>query len=227
MLFFDPTMVILIPGIIISLIAQYKVKSTFRDYNKRKTVNGYTGQQIARLILDEAGLFDVPINITETELGDFYDPRNRTLTLSREVYQNSTIAAAGVAAHEVGHAIQHSKSYAPLIIRNSIVPVVNFSSNLSWIILILGLILSISPLVKFGIILFSVTVIFQIITLPVEFDASHRAITILKSKGILYEDEVKGASKVLTAAALTYVAAAITSILQLVRLLVLNNNRND
>lgn len=227
MLFFDPTMVILIPGIIISLIAQYKVKSTFRDYNKRKTVNGYTGQQIARLILDEAGLFDVPINITETELGDFYDPRNRTLTLSREVYQNSTIAAAGVAAHEVGHAIQHSKSYAPLIIRNSIVPVVNFSSNLSWIILVLGLILSISPLVKFGIILFSVTVIFQIITLPVEFDASHRAITILKSKGILYEDEVKGASKVLTAAALTYVAAAITSILQLVRLLVLNNNRND
>lgn len=227
MLFFDPTMVILIPGIIISLIAQYKVKSTFRAYNKRKTVNGYTGQQIARLILDEAGLFDVPINITETELGDFYDPRNRTLTLSREVYQNSTIAAAGVAAHEVGHAIQHSKSYAPLIIRNSIVPVVNFSSNLSWIILILGLILSISPLVKFGIILFSVTVIFQIITLPVEFDASHRAITILKSKGILYEDEVKGASKVLTAAALTYVAAAITSILQLVRLLVLNNNRND
>lgn len=227
MLFFDPTMVILIPGIIISLIAQYKVKSTFREYNKRKTVNGYTGQQIARLILDEAGLFDVPINITETELGDFYDPRNRTLTLSREVYQNSTIAAAGVAAHEVGHAIQHSKSYAPLIIRNSIVPVVNFSSNLSWVILVLGLILSISPLVKIGIILFSVTVIFQIITLPVEFDASHRAITILKSKGILYEDEVKGASKVLTAAALTYVAAAITSILQLVRLLVLNNNRND
>lgn len=227
MLFFDPTMVILIPGIIISLIAQYKVKSTFREYNKRKTVNGYTGQQIARLILDEAGLFDVPINITETELGDFYDPRNRTLTLSREVYQNSTIAAAGVAAHEVGHAIQHNKSYAPLIIRNSIVPVVNFSSNLSWIILVLGLILSISPLVKFGIILFSVTVLFQIITLPVEFDASHRAITILKSKGILYEDEVKGASKVLTAAALTYVAAAITSILQLVRLLVLNNNRND
>lgn len=227
MLFFDPTMVILIPGIIISLIAQYKVKSTFRDYNKRKTVNGYTGQQIARLMLDEAGLFDVPINITETELGDFYNPGNRTLTLSRDVYQNSTIAAAGVAAHEVGHAIQHSKSYAPLIIRNSIVPVVSFSSNLSWIILVLGLILSISPLIKFGIILFSVTVIFQIITLPVEFDASHRAITILKSKGILYEDEVKGASKVLTAAALTYVAAAITSILQLVRLLVLNNNRND
>lgn len=226
MLFYDATIIILIPAIILSIFAQFKVKSTFKKYSKERTMNGYTGQQIARMMLDEAGLFDVQIYETGKELGDFYDPRSRTLTLSHDVYSKSTIAAAGVAAHEVGHAIQHSKSYMPLIIRNTIVPAVNFSSSASWVILMAGFIFSIKPLITIGIFLFLATVIFQIITLPVEFNASHRALSILKSRNILYDEEAKGAGKVLSAAAMTYVAATIMSILQLVRLIILNN-RDD
>ena len=226
MLFFDSTMLILIPAIIISFIAQIRVKSAYSKYSKERTFNGYTGEQIARMILDEAGCFDVPIKLTNEELADHYDPRDRSLTLSRDVFLGSTIAAAGIAAHEVGHALQHKQSYAPLKIRNAIVPVVNISSNLSWVLFMAGLFLSITPLINVGIILFTAAVVFQIITLPVEFNASSRALKILKSKAILSSTELKGARRVLQAAAMTYVAAALMSILQLVRLIAIKN-RND
>lgn len=224
--FFDSTMLILIPAIIISFIAQSMIKSAYSKYSQVYTRNGYTGSQIARNMLDEAGLFNVPIEIVDMELGDHYDPRSRVLRLSRDVYSKATIASAGVAAHEVGHAIQHQKSYVPLQIRNTIAPAVNISSNLSWVIFIAGLFLSLKPLLTIGIILFTAVVLFQLVTLPVEFNASHRALEVLKSKNILYDEELTGAKKVLGAAALTYVAAALMSILQLIRLIALSK-RND
>jgi len=224
--FFDSTMLILIPAIIISFIAQSMIKSVYSKYSQVYTRNGYTGAQIARNMLDEAGLFNVPIEIVDRELGDHYDPRSRVLRLSRDVYSKATIASAGVAAHEVGHAIQHQKSYVPLQIRNTIAPAVNISSNLSWVIFFAGLLLSITPLLTIGIILFTAVVLFQLVTLPVEFNASHRALEVLQSKNILYEEELKGARKVLGAAALTYVAAALMSILQLIRLIALSKRNN-
>ncbi|MBU5488621.1 zinc metallopeptidase [Clostridium sp. MSJ-8] len=224
--FYDWTILILLPAMILSLIAQLSVSGAFNKYRKVYNRNGYTGEQVARMLLDDAGLYDIPIEVVNKKLGDHYDPSRRILRLSREVYYEKTIAAAGVAAHEVGHAIQHSKGYVPLTIRSAIVPAVNISSSLSWIIFVAGLILSIQPLVNVGIILFVAVVIFQIVTLPVEFNASGRALKILGNKGILYDDELKGTKKVLGAAALTYVAAAITSILQLLRLIAISK-RND
>lgn len=224
--FYDWTILILLPAMILSLIAQLSVSGAFNKYSKVYNRNGYTGEQVARMLLDDAGLYDIPIEVVNKKLGDHYDSSRRILRLSREVYYEKTIAAAGVAAHEVGHAIQHSKGYVPLTIRSAIVPAVNISSSLSWIIFVAGLILSIQPLVNVGIILFVAVVIFQIVTLPVEFNASGRALKILGNKGILYDDELKGTKKVLGAAALTYVAAAITSILQLLRLIAISK-RND
>lgn len=224
--YFDPTMIILIPGIIISIIAQSMVSSAYRKYKNVGTMNGYTGEQVARLMLNEAGLYDVSIEVVNRELGDHYDPRDRVLRLSPDVYSGRTISAAGIAAHEVGHAIQHKEAYAPLTIRNSIVPVANFGSSFSWILFFIGLFLSIKPLVTIGIILFSTVVIFQIVTLPVEFNASHRALNILENRAILYKEEMSGAKKVLTAAAMTYVAGVLMSILQLVRLIAISN-RNE
>jgi Zn-dependent membrane protease YugP len=224
--FYDWTILILLPAMILSLIVQLSVSGAFNKYSKVYNRNGYTGEQVARMLLDDAGLYDIPIEVVNKKLGDHYDPSRRILRLSREVYYEKTIAAAGVAAHEVGHAIQHSKGYVPLTIRSAIVPAVNISSSLSWIIFVAGLILSIQPLVNVGIILFVAVVIFQIVTLPVEFNASGRALKILGNKGILYDDELKGTKKVLGAAALTYVAAAITSILQLLRLIAISK-RND
>ena len=224
---FDPTYLILVPALIISFWAQTKVNSAFNKYSRVRTINGYTGEQIARQILNEAGLYDIPIEMVNTKLGDHYDPSNRVLRLSPEVYNGSTIAAAGVAAHEVGHAIQHKESYMPLTFRNFIFPVVNISSNLSWIIFIAGLILSIKPLVTLGIVMFSAVVLFQIVTLPVEFDASNRALNILEGRGIIYGEEIKGAKKVLNAAAMTYVAATIMAVSQLIRLLAISGRNNN
>lgn len=224
---FDPTYLILVPALIISFWAQTKVNSAFNKYSRVRTMNGYTGEQIARQILNEAGLYDIPIEMVNTRLGDHYDPSNRVLRLSPEVYNGSTIAAAGVAAHEVGHAIQHKESYTPLTFRNFIFPVVNISSNLSWIIFIAGLILSIKPLVTLGIVMFSAVVLFQIVTLPVEFDASNRALNILENRGIIYGEEIKGAKKVLNAAAMTYVAATIMAVSQLIRLLAISGRNNN
>lgn len=225
-LYFDPTMIILIPAIIISFWAQTKVNSAYSKYSKVRTINGYNGEQVARMMLDEAGLWDVKIEMINTKLGDHYDPSSRILRLSPEVYNGGTISSAGIAAHEVGHAIQHQQGYKPLAIRNSIVPIVNVSSNISWILFFIGIIMGFKGLTTLGIILFSAVVVFQLVTLPVEFNASNRALDILKSKGILYGDEVKGAGKVLDAAAMTYIAAALMSISQLIRLIALSN-RDD
>ncbi|OOM13653.1 zinc metallopeptidase [Clostridium saccharobutylicum] len=220
---FDPTMIILIPAIIISFWAQTKVNSNYEKYSKVRIINGYTGQQIARMMLDEAGLWDVRIEVINSKLGDHYDPSSKILRLSPDVYSGSTISSAGIAAHEVGHAIQHKEEYKPLTIRNSIVPVVNLGSSLSWILFFLGIFLRFKELTTFGILLFSLVVIFQLITLPVEFDASTRALNILKSRGILYGDETRGAEKVLNAAAMTYVAATLMAVSQLIRLIAISN----
>ncbi|MBE6064268.1 zinc metallopeptidase [Clostridium cochlearium] len=226
MFFYDSTMIILIPALIISFIAQIKVNSTFEKYSKIRSQGGYTGEQVARRLLDSHGLFDIPVQLVRGKLTDHYDPVNRVMRLSSDVYYGTSVASIGVAAHETGHAIQHQENYAPLKMRNAIVPLANLGSNLSWILFILGFILKITGLVKTGIILFSAVVLFQLITLPVEFDASSRAISMLEGTGTLYGEEVIGAKRVLSAAAMTYVAATLTAISQLLRLIVLSR-RND
>ncbi|KEI01466.1 zinc metallopeptidase [Clostridium botulinum] len=222
--FYDKTMVILIPALIISAWAQLKVSSTFNKFSNVRSMNGYTGAQVARMLLDAEGLYDIPVQEISGKLTDHYDPRNRVMRLSTDVYHGTSVASIGVAAHETGHAIQHKKHYAPLEIRNSIVPVVNFSSSASWIIFMIGIFIKSSGLIQIGIILFSAVVIFQLITLPVEFNASNRALKILENRNILYGDEIRGARSVLSAAAMTYVAAALTAILELVRLIAISKD---
>lgn len=226
--YIDPTYLILIPAILISAWAQFKVSSTFNKYSTVRSINGYTGAQVARILLNDAGLQEVEIQQVPGRLSDHYDPRAKVLRLSSDVYGNTSVASIGVAAHEVGHAIQDKESYSALVFRNAIVPVVNFSSSLSWILFFIGILFSYSTLVTIGIILFSVVVLFQLVTLPVEFNASSRALKILEARGILYDKEVDGARKVLSAAALTYVAATLMAVLQLVRLIAISNrNSND
>lgn len=225
MFFFDSTMIILLPAIIISAFAQFKIKASFSKYSKVNSANGYTGAQVARMLLDDGGLFDIPVEIAPGKLTDHYDPSKRIMRLSQEVYSGTSVAAIGVAAHETGHALQDKEHYVPLRLRNTIVPAVNFSSNASWLLFIIGIILSIQPLIYIGIILFSAVVVFQLITLPVEFNASSRALKILESKSILYGEEIKGAKAVLTAAAMTYLAATLMAISQLIRLLALSRDR--
>ncbi|MBC2578975.1 zinc metallopeptidase [Clostridium sp. DJ247] len=226
MFYFDSTFIILIPALIVSAWAQFKISSTFDKYSRYSSRNGYTGAQVARMLLDSNGLYDVPVELIPGKLTDHYDPRNKTMRLSEEVFYGTSVASIGVAAHETGHAIQHKQHYAPLVIRNAIVPAVNFGSSLSWIIFFVGILFSIKGLVSLGILLFSGVVIFQLVTLPVEFNASSRALKIIESKGVLYSDELKGARSVLSAAAMTYVAAALTAISQLVRLILLSR-RDD
>ncbi|MDK0558054.1 zinc metallopeptidase [Clostridium perfringens] len=226
--YIDPTYLILIPAILISAWAQFKVSSTFNQYSTVRSINGYTGAQVARILLNDAGLQEVEIQQVPGRLSDHYDPRAKVLRLSSDVYGSTSVASIGVAAHEVGHAIQDKESYSALVFRNAIVPVVNFSSSLSWILFFIGILLSYSTLVTIGIILFSVVVLFQLVTLPVEFNASSRALKLLEARGILYDKEVEGARKVLSAAALTYVAATLMAVLQLVRLIAISNrNSND
>ena len=226
--YIDPTYLILIPAILISAWAQFKVSSTFNKYSTVRSINGYTGAQVARILLNDAGLQVVEIQQVPGRLSDHYDPRAKVLRLSSDVYGSTSVASIGVAAHEVGHAIQDKESYSALVFRNAIVPVVNFSSSLSWILFFIGILLSYSTLVTIGIILFSVVVLFQLVTLPVEFNASSRALKLLEARGILYDKEVDGARKVLSAAALTYVAATLMAVLQLVRLIAISNrNSND
>lgn len=226
MFFYGSDLIILLPAIIIAAWAQHKVSATFDKYSKVRSINGYSGAQVARMLLDADGLFDVPVEIIRGRLTDHYDPARHVMRLSEDVFYGTSVASLGVAAHETGHAVQHKERYSPLIIRNSIVPVVNFSSNASWIIILLGFFMRIRGLVQIGILLFTAVVLFQIITLPVEFNASKRALHLLSTRGILYEDEVIGAKRVLSAAAMTYVAAALTSIAQLIRLILISRN-ND
>lgn len=225
--YFDRTMILLLPAIIIAFWAQSKVSSTYKKYRTVRTMNGYTGENVARMILDAAGLYDVPVVETRGELTDHYDPTSRVIRLSSDIYHGSSIAAAGIAAHEVGHAIQHKEAYKPLVLRTSIATAVNFSSQASIIIFMIGLLFSIPMLTNIGIIFFTVAVIYQLITLPVEFNASKRALTILENRNILYGNEINGAKSVLSAAAMTYVAAALMSISQLIRLIAISNRNND
>lgn len=227
-MFYDPTMVILIPAILFTMYAQFKVSSTTNRFFRIKSRSGYNGQQVAERILAANGIRDVRIVPIRGTLTDHYDPRRKVLRLSEEVYYGTSITSVAVAAHECGHALQHAYGYAPLTIRGAIVPVVNFASSLSWILIFLGLFLTgNNTMLQLGILMFSATVIFQLVTLPVEFNASSRALVQLQDLGIVDSGEAKDSRKVLSAAAMTYVAAALTAILQLARLLLIANNRDD
>lgn len=224
--YFDPTYILVLIGVLLSLVASYKVKSTFNRYSNVASRSGMSGAQAAETILHANGIYDVTIQRVSGSLTDHYDPRNKTLNLSESVYGSMSVAAIGVAAHECGHAIQHQKEYAPLQIRSSLVPVANFGSGASWFFIIAGLFLSWQPLVTTGIVLFSLAVLFQLVTLPVEFNASSRAVAALGNLGILGQEELGHTKKVLSAAALTYVASAAAAILQLLRLIILFGGRD-
>lgn len=227
-MYFDWTYILVLIGVVISLIASARVKSTFARYRNDRARCGLTGAQVAERLMRANGIYDVSITHVSGELTDHYNPSNKTLALSDSVYNSTSVAAISVAAHEVGHCIQHDKGYAPLQIRSTLVPVANFGSSISWILIIAGLFLGGSEfLVNLGIIMFSLAVLFQIVTLPVEFNASSRALAALRSNGILYDDELTKGKQVLSAAALTYVAAAAAAILQLLRLILLFGRRDD
>ena len=228
----DPTIIILIPAIIFTFYAQSKVNSAYNKYATVRNRRGITGAEAARRILDSNGLHDIPIEVTNRKLSDHYDPRKRVMRLSPQVYSDPTIASVSIAAHEAGHAIQHAKSYAPLSIRNLLAPAVSVVSNLAWPILIVGLvIISTGNLLQgnlifnIGIICYASAVLFQAITLPVEYNASNRAIQQMNQLGIIYLEESASAKKVLSAAALTYVAALAATLASLLRILALRGRQ--
>ena len=225
--YFDPTYILVIIGMLITIAASAKVKSTFAKYSRVRSMSGMTGAEAAERLLHAAGIYDVKIEHISGHMNDHYDPRTKVLRLSDPVYGQNSLSAVGVAAHECGHAIQHEQGYAPLKLRSTLVPVANFGSMAAWPIIILGVIMGFSQtLINLGIILFSLAVLFQLITLPVEFNASKRAIARLGETGILYGDELRHSKKVLDAAALTYVAAAAATILELLRLVILFGGRD-
>ncbi len=226
--YMDPTYILVIIGIVITMVASAKVNSTFNKYTQIRSLSGITGAAAASMLLKSKGINDVRIERVSGNLTDHYDPRSKVLRLSDSVYSSTSVAALGVAAHECGHAVQHNEGYAPLKIRGALVPVVNFGSKLSWPIILIGFLLGTSPvLISVGIFLFSFGVLFQIVTLPVEFNASSKAISMLTKTGILSNKEVGHTKKVLQAAALTYVASAAASLLQLLRLFLLFGRRRD
>ena len=227
-MFWDPTYILVIIGVLITMAASAGVNSTYAKYRKVNSMSGLTGAEAAERILHGAGIYDVKIAHISGNLTDNYDPRTKVLHLSDSTFRSTSVAAIGVAAHECGHAIQDAKDYAPLRIRGAIVPVVNFGSALSWPVILVGVLFSFNHfLITLGILLFSLTVLFQLVTLPVEFNASGRALRILRDSHILYDDEVNKESKVLKAAAMTYVAGAAASLLQLLRLILLFGRRDD
>ena len=224
--YYDPTYMLIVISVLISLFAQFLVNSRFSKYSRVRSRSGMTGAQAAERILQSQGIYDVAIQRVSGKLTDHYDPRNKTLNLSDAVYASTSVAAVGVAAHECGHAIQHARGYAPLSFRSALVPVANIGSQLSWLFIILGIFFGGShTLIMIGILMFSAAVLFQLVTLPVEFNASHRALRILGEQGILSDSELPYTRKVLKAAALTYVASAAASILQLLRLVLLFGGR--
>ena len=216
---------LIIPAMLIALFAQMRVQSTFRQYSRVYSSRGATAAQVARDILDQNGLRQVRIERVSGNLTDHYDPRANVVRLSDPVYGSSSIAAIGVAAHEVGHAIQHAEEYLPLTLRNAIIPVTNLGSRLSIPLILLGLVLGLAPLVQVGIWMFALMAVFQLVTLPVEFNASARALATLERENYLEPSELRGARKVLQAAALTYVAALLVTVMQLLRLVLLFGNR--
>lgn len=224
---FDITyLVIVLPAILFSFWAQFKVNSTFKKYSNVMSSRRITGMETARRILDANGLYNVGINRVSGNLTDFYDPKTNTVNLSESVYDNTSVAAIGVAAHETGHAIQHSVGYFPIKIRTAIIPVTRFASGLAMPLVLIGLILSVTGIAYLGCLFFAVATLFQLVTLPVEFNASRRALQTLEEYGVLGGDEIKGSKKVLTAAALTYVAALAVSLAQLLRLLLIVGGGN-
>ena len=225
----DPTYILVLIGAVICMIASARVKSTYNKYSRYRSASGMTGAEAAQRILNTAGIYDVTIQHVSGNLTDHYNPSNKTLNFSDSVYGSTSVAAVGVAAHECGHAIQHQKNYVPLTLRAAIVPVANLGSTLAWPLILIGLLFSRNTGVLFidlGIICFSFAVIFQLVTLPVEFNASRRALRILGEQGILSESELPYTRKVLQAAALTYVASAASAILQLLRLILLFGGRD-
>lgn len=228
-LFYDPTMILLIIGTVLSLLASARVNSTFNRYSKVRSMTGMTGADVAKRLLNSQGIYDVTVKQVAGNLTDHYDPRTKVVNLSQSVYSSTSVAAIGVAAHECGHAIQDNTEYTPLKIRGALVPVVNIGAHISWPMILIGFFVGGmgSPFIQIGILLFTLSVLFQLITLPVELNASGRAVRLLDDTGILTGDEVKGTKTVLRAAAFTYVAAAAGSILQLLRLLILFGGRND
>ena len=225
-MFFDPTYILVIIGAVICMIASVNVKSTYSKYSKVRSSSGITAEEMAYRMLQDAGIYDVSIQRIGGDLTDHYSPREKVLRLSDTVYGSSSVAALGVACHEAGHAIQHKEGYAPLKLRSLSVPIANFGSFLSWPLIVLGLILGSMNLARVGVFLFAFVVVFQLLTLPVEFDASRRALLVLERDNILWNEEMTGAKKVLRVAALTYVAALFSSILQLLRLFLLTQRRD-
>ena len=226
--FYDWTYLLLLPALILSMWAQFRVSSTFSRFSKVRASSGMTATQMAEQLLHAEGVYDVSVERTRGNLTDHYDPKNMVLRLSDSTANSTSVAALGVAAHEAGHVLQHRDGYAPLMLRPAAVPVVNIGSNLSWPLFLVGLIFSWEPLVYAGIALFALAVLFALITLPVEFNASKRALAALEANGYLQPgEEMRGAKKVLSAAAMTYVASAFMAIMQLLRLLAIAGSRRD
>ena len=226
--YWDPTYILVMIGAVICMIASARVKGTFNKYSQLRSMSGMNGAQVAQRVLQAAGIYDVQVRHVSGSLTDHYDPRTKTVNLSDPVYNATSVAALGVAAHECGHAIQHAKSYAPLSIRSALVPIANFGSMLAWPVILIGLLFntrSSGLIIDIGILLFSAAVLFQLVTLPVEFDASRRALVMLRTQGILADDELKYTRRVLKSAALTYVASAAAAILQLLRIILITNGR--
>ena len=228
MFYFDPTYIFVLVGLIICLAASAKMRSTFSKYSRVRNHWGMTGREAAEQVLHRAGIYDVRVEHISGNLTDHYDPRSKVLRLSDATYNSTSVAAVGVAAHECGHAVQHATGYVPLKLRSSLVPAANFGSSIAWPLILIGLLIngqSSALFLNLGILAFSLAVLFQIVTLPVEFNASSRALHLLSGNGMLYEDEVRSVRKVLTAAALTYVAGAASAILQLLRIILISNSR--
>ena len=226
--YWDPTYILVVIGAVICMIASARVKGTFNKYSQLRSMSGMNGAQVAQRVLQAAGIYDVQVRHVSGSLTDHYDPRTKTVNLSDPVYNATSVAALGAAAHECGHAIQHAKSYAPLSIRSALVPIANFGSMLAWPVILIGLLFntrSSGLIIDIGILLFSAAVLFQLVTLPVEFDASRRALVMLRTQGILADDELKYTRRVLKSAALTYVASAAAAILQLLRIILITNGR--
>ena len=227
MFFYDYYYIILVvPAILISIFAQTKVQSTYKKYAKVMSKSGLTAHEVTRRILDKAGLTNVGIEHVNGTLTDHFDPTKNVIRLSDSVYGDASVASLGVAAHEAGHAVQYAVGYTPIKLRNTVLPAANIGSRLSVPLILLGIIFSIRPLITFGILLFSLVLLFQLITLPVEFDASRRALKVLGETNILDSEELSGSKKVLSAAAMTYVAAALLSAMQLLRLVLISRRRN-
>ncbi|MBE6903931.1 MAG: zinc metallopeptidase [Ruminococcaceae bacterium] len=225
--YYDPVtyIILIVPCLIFALIAQGKVQSSFSKYSKVYSRKALTAAQTTRIILDENGLNNVAIEHVAGNLSDHYDPTKNVIRLSDSVYNSTSVAAIGVAAHEAGHAIQHARQYLPIKIRTAIIPITQIGSNLAMPLILIGLLMSIMGLAYVGIVFFALSTIFQLVTLPVEFNASKRAMEILESKGMLESDELKGAKSVLSAAAMTYVAALAVSLANLLRLILMVSGR--